>query len=323
MQRRTLLAGALALPAIWSATSARAAAYPDRTISMIIGYTAGGITDVMSRSIAERMGIELKQSVILENRPGAAASIAAAKVMEAPPDGYTLLLGTTSLAINPALQPELVPHDPQHDLLPVGLAYATPFVLLVRDDFPAKDLASFIAYAKANPGKVNVASSGNGATNHLLLELMNRRADIKLAHIPYKGATQALIDMRGGRIDATFATATDAVPFAKTGKGRILAVTSIDRLPLLPDVPAVADTLPGYQGTFWQALFAPVRTPVAVVDTLKTALRTTTEDPQLRARVVERGVTMETGGPDALKRRLAEETQTWSRLIKEAHISIE
>ncbi|HYG42551.1 MAG TPA: tripartite tricarboxylate transporter substrate binding protein [Bordetella sp.] len=321
MQRRTFLASGLAL-ALAGHTAARAAGYPARPIALVIGYTAGGLTDVMSRAIAERMAAGLAQSVIVENRPGAAASIAAAKVMEAPPDGYTLLLGTASLAINPSLQPDLTPRDPIKDLLPVGTAYFSPFVLLVRDDLPAANLAEFIAYAKANPGKINVASSGNGSVNHLLLEMFNRRANVELTHIPYKGASQALVDLRGGRINATFATPTDALPIVRAGAGRILAVTSAKRIALLPDVPAVAETLPGFHGVFWQALFAPVGTPRAVVDKLAATLRATTEDPGLRSQAEERGITLQPGGPDQLRKQLAEESAMWRQLITDAHISI-
>ncbi|MBV7484567.1 tripartite tricarboxylate transporter substrate binding protein [Bordetella sp. BOR01] len=322
MQRRTFLANGLALALAGHGAAARAAGYPARPIALVIGYTAGGLTDVMSRAIAERMAAGLRQSVIVENRPGAAASIAAAKVMEAPPDGYTLLLGTASLAINPSLQPDLAPRDPGKDLLPVGTAYFSPFVLLVRDDLPAANLQEFITYAKSNPGKINVASSGNGSVNHLLLEMFNRRANVDLAHIPYKGASQALVDLRGGRISATFATPTDALPVMRAGAGRILAVTSAERIALLPDVPAVAETLPGFHGVFWQALFAPVGTPQAVVDKLAAALRATTEDTALRARVQEQGITLQPGGPDQLRKQLAEETAMWRQLITDAHITI-
>lgn len=323
MQRRTLLAGGLALVLAKPFGAARAATYPDRPISMVIGYTAGGLTDVMSRLIADRMAAELGQNVIVENRPGAAASIAAAKVMEAPPDGYTLLLGTASLAINPTLQPRLTPRAPPKDLLPIGTAYFSPFVLLVRDDFPATNLKEFIAYAKSHPGEINVASSGNGAVNHLLLEMFNRRAQVELTHIPYKGASQALVDLRGGRIAATFATPTDALPVMRAGAGRILAVTSAERIALLPEVPAIAETLPGFHGVFWQALFAPVGTPPAITDKLAAALRASTEDAALRAQVQERGITLQSGGPEQLRKQLTDETQMWRQLITDAGITID
>jgi tripartite-type tricarboxylate transporter receptor subunit TctC len=322
MHRRSFIAAALALPGVLSVAQAQESPYPQRPITLAIGYTAGGLTDSMTRIIAEQLSRELGQSVIVENRAGAAASIAAAYVANAEPDGYTLLLGTTSLAINPSLQPELAPRDPQRELKAIGLAYDTPFALLVRQDLPASSLAEFIEYARANPGKVNVASSGNGAVNHLLLELFNRRAGVRLVHVPYRGATQALVDLRAGRIDATFATPLDAIPVVQEGRGRILAISSSDRLALLPDVPAVAETLEGFHGVFWQGLFAPAGTPEPIVQRLAGALRAVTEDKAMQESVAQRGVTLRTGGPDDLRGQLDEETRMWERLIRDANITI-
>lgn len=322
MHRRSFIAAALTLPGALSVARAQQSSYPQRPITLSIGYTAGGLTDSMSRIIAEQLSRELGQSVIVENRAGAAASIAAAYVANAPPDGYTLLLGTTSLAINPALQPELAPRDPRRELKAVGIAYDTPFALLVRHDLPVASLAEFIEYAKANPGKVDVASSGNGAVNHLLLELFNRRAGVNLIHVPYRGSAQALVDLRAGRIDATFATPLDAVPVTQEGRGRILAISSSDRLALLPEVPAVAETLDGFNGVFWQGLFAPAGTPEPVIQRLATALRAVTQDKTLQESVAQRGVTLRTGGPDELSRQLDEETRMWEKLIRDANITL-
>jgi len=290
---------------------------------MLIGYTAGGLTDVMTRTLAERMGRDLGQSILVDNKAGAATSIASSLAAQARPDGYTLLMGTTSLAINPALQPNLPPKSPETELVAIGTAYYTPFALLVRKDLLAKNLAQFIAHAKANPGKLTVASSGIGSVNHLLLELFNRQAGVQLIHVPYKGATQALVDLRAGRIDATFATPQDAIPLMTDGSGRILAITSSEVLALLPNIPTVAQTLPGFNGVFWQGLFAPKGTPEAVVQRISDALRAATTDPELRKKVSERGVTLQTGGPEDLRRQLMNESAMWGRTVREANIKPE
>jgi tripartite-type tricarboxylate transporter receptor subunit TctC len=322
MQRRALLAAALGTGAARHAF-AQGSDYPSRPTTMVIGYAAGGLTDTMTRLLAERMARELGQQIVVENRAGAATSIASAQVAQAKPDGYTLLMGTTSLAINPALQPTLAPRDPQRELLPIGLAYQSPFALLVRSSLGVQNLAEFIAHAKANPDRLSVASSGIGSVNHLLLELFNRGAGVKLTHVPYKGAAPAIVDLRGGRIDATFATPLDAVPVTKDGAGRILAVTSAERLALLPDVPTVAQTLRGFNGVFWQGLFAPAGTPEPVQRRLTAALRAATDDAELRAKVAERGVTLNTGGPDVLRKLLADESELWGKLIRDANIKPE
>jgi len=297
--------------------------YPTRPIRVIVGYAAGGLTDVMTRMLGERMSRELGQPIVVENKVGAAASLAATFVVQSPPDGYTVLMGTTSLAINPSLQPSLTPRNPMAELDPIGLAYETPFVLLTSKNIPARSFAEFLAYAKEKPGQLNVASSGNGAVNHLILEMVSRRAGVQLMHIPYKGAAPAIIDILAGRLDATFATPLDAVPVSEQGAGQILAVTSNKRVALLPNVPPVAETLPGVQGLFWQALFVPKGTPEPIITKLANALRIATEDAQLRSKVAERGVTMMTGGPEELRAFLKSETDDWGKLIREAGIKVE
>lgn len=321
MQRRTFLIASAATAAARGALAQDV--YPARPITMLIGYTAGGLTDVMTRTLAERMSRELGQSIVVDNKAGAATSIASSIVAQGRPDGYTLLMGTTSLAINPALQPNLPPKNPDVDLVPIGTAYYTPFALLVRKDLPGQTMAQFIAHAKANPGKLTVASSGIGSVNHLLLELFNRQAGVQLIHVPYRGATQALIDLRGGRIDATFATPQDAIPLLTDGSGRALAISSSEPLALLPGIPTVAQTLQGFNGVFWQGLFAPKGTPEPVVKRLSDALRAATTDPELRKKVAERGVTLQPGGPDDLRKQLAAESVMWGRTVREANIKPE
>lgn len=295
-------------------------AWPNRPITMVTGYAPGGLTDVMTRLIAERMSRELGQPIVVENRTGGATAVASTAVAQARPDGYTLLMGASSLAINPTLQPNLTPREPLRELVPVGMGYRSAFVLHVHPDVPARSTAAFIAHAKANPGRINFGSSGTGAVNHLCLELFRSRAGIDVVHVPYRGGAPALIDLQAGRIQAMFQAALEAIPAIRDGRTRPLAVSSAQRLPLLPDVPPVADALPGFDAVFWQGLFAPVGTPEPVLARIGAALRATTEDMQVRARMADQGVAAETGDAAALRRVLVEDTEMWGRLIREANI---
>jgi tripartite-type tricarboxylate transporter receptor subunit TctC len=295
-------------------------AYPTRPIRLVNGYAAGGLTDVMARLIAEQLGRQLGQTVVVESKPGGGTSLASTAVAQAEPDGYTLLMGTNSLAINPALQPELTPKDPTKELAPIGTAYDAPFVLLISKSVPASNLSEFITYAKANPGELNIASSGVGAVNHLLIEMFNGTAATKLVHIPYRGATPALVDLRAGLIHGTFATPLDAMPVEDSRDGAIIAVTSTDRIALRPNVPAVAESLSGFKGVFWAGLFAPRNTPQPILDRLTQALQVVTGDKELRAKIAERGVELVTGGQEQLRKRLQDETLVWGKLIRDANI---
>lgn len=319
IDRRTTLGLLLATPGLAMAQPA----WPTRPITLVTGFAPGGLTDVMTRLIANRMSRELGQPIVVENRAGGATSIASTAVARATPDGYTLLMGASSLAINPALQPNLTPREPLRELVPVGMGYRSAFVLHVHPGLPVRNVAEFIAYAKANPGRISFGSSGTGAVNHLCLELFRLRAGIEVVHVPYRGGAPALIDLRAGRIQAMFAAALEAIPAIREGATRALAVSSATRLPLLPDVPAVAETLPGFDAVFWQGLFAPPGTPEPVIARLAAALRATTEDPEVRARMAEQGVAAETGDAAALRRVLVEDTETWGRLIREAGIQPE
>lgn len=315
--RRMLIGGALA------ATAAPAIAqdtYPSRPVVLVTGYAPGGLTDTTTRLIAQRMERELGQPVVVENRAGGATSVASTYVANARPDGYTLLMGASSLAINPALQPNLTPRDPQKELVPVGMGYRSAFVLHVHPDVPARTTAEFIAYAKANPGRINFGSSGTGAVNHLCLELFRTRAGISVEHIPYRGGAPALLDLQSGRIQAMFQAALEALPVLAENKTRALAVSSAERLAVLPQVPPIADVLPGFDAVFWQGLFAPVGTPAAATAKLGAALRAATEDQALRARLADQGVALQTGDAAYLRDLLAQDTQSWGQLIREANI---
>jgi tripartite-type tricarboxylate transporter receptor subunit TctC len=328
--RRTMLAAAaagLAAPPLLRAARAQTGpggggpdAFPSRPVTVLSGYAPGGVTDITSRAVAERMGRELGQPVVVENRVGGATAVANTAVAQARPDGHTLLMGTSSLAINPALQPALTPREPMRELAPVGMVFRSAFVLHVHPSVPASSAAEFIAHCKAKPGQANFGSSGTGAVNHLCQALFARRAGVEVVHVPFRGGAPALIELRQGRIQAMFQAVQEALPALREGATRGLAISSAERSPLLPEVPPVADTLPGFDAVFWQGLFAPAGTPEPVIARLGTALRAATEDPALRARMAEQGVAVQTGGADALRDLLARETEDWGRLIREAGI---
>lgn len=316
--RRALASATALLP--WIRAAGAQEAYPSRPITVVTGSPAGGLTDVSTRAITERMGAVLGQLIVVENRTGGAAAIAPTYVTQARPDGYTLLGGTSSLAINPALQPNLTPRNPRQELLPVGFNFRSPFVLHIHPSLPVRNVADLIAYAKANPGKLNFGSSGAGAVNHLALELLAQRTGIEVLHVPYRGGVPALIDLRQNRIQAMFQSALEAIPVVREGATRAIAVSGLERIAPLPEVPPVADTVPGFEAVFWQGLFAPIGTPGPIVDRLATVLRTATDDPGLRSRLAEQGVAVQTGDANYLARVLAEDTATWGSLIREANI---
>ncbi|WP_219929736.1 Bug family tripartite tricarboxylate transporter substrate binding protein [Teichococcus aestuarii] len=313
--------GLLAAPALLLARPGLAQpSWPTRAISIVTGYAPGGLTDVTTRAIAQRMERDLGQPIVVENRVGGATSVASTHVAQAAPDGYTLLMGASSLAINPALQPDLTPREPMRELLPLGLAYRTAFVLHVHPSLPVKSVPELIAYAKANPGKLNFGSSGTGAVNHLALELLRQQAGIDVLHVPYRGGVPALTDLRTNRIQAMFQAALEALPVVQEGITRAIAVSSKERMPLFPDVPPVADTLPGFEAVFWQGLFAPRGLPAPIAQRLTETLRNATEDQDLRARMAAQGVAIETGDGEAMRRILAEDTRLWGELIRRGNI---
>jgi tripartite-type tricarboxylate transporter receptor subunit TctC len=311
----------LALPMLLAGGVARAQdAFPARAVAVYSGYAPGGVTDITSRAVAERMARELGVPVVVENRVGGATSVANTAAAAARPDGYVLLMGTSSLAINPALQPSLTPREPMRELAPVGLVFRSAFVLHVHPSVPAHSTAELIAWCRANPGRLNFGSSGTGAVNHLSMALFAQRAGIEVTHIPYRGGAPALLDLRAGRIGAMFQAVQEALPALQEGATRGLAISSANREPLLPDLPPVAEALPGFDAVFWQGLFAPAGTPAPILARLGVALRAATEDAELRARLAQQGVALTTGDATALASLLQQDTALWSRLIREADI---
>jgi tripartite-type tricarboxylate transporter receptor subunit TctC len=327
--RRVLLATAAAAgfatgsPRGGAAQGGAADGFPNRPITMINPYPPGGATDFGARLLAARMEPELGQSIVVENRPGAGTAVANAYVAGLRPDGYGLLLGTTSLAVLPALQPAAQPRDPQRAFDPIGTATRSPYILHVHPDLPARTLAELIAYAKANPGKVSWGSSGIGAINHMALELFRARAGIEVVHVPYRGGAPALLDLHAGRIQAMFAAVQEAIGSVREGRTRALAVTSTEPIAVLPDTPPVARTLPGFETVFWQGLFGPAGLPAPVVAKLGAALRVAATDATVRARMAEQGVEAWPGDAALLRETLARDTEVWTKVIREGNIRVE
>ncbi len=327
MHRRTMLAAGLALPATLPPVAAHAqgstGAWPNRPVSIVEGYPPGGVTDLASRAVAERMSRDLGVPVVLDNRPGAATSVAATYVARARPDGYTLVMGTTTLAINQTLQPTLTPRDPGRELDPIGMVFQTPFILHVHPSVPARTTAELIEHAKANPGKVLFASPGTGAVSHLCLELFKARAGIDIVHVPYRGGAPAALDLRQGRVHAMFQAPQEAAPTLREGATRGLSVTAPTRLADYPNLPPINETIPGFEVFFWQGLFAPAGTPSPVIERAGAALRAATEDGAIRARLAEQGVQLLPGDAEMLRQTLAADTTRWGSVIRDAGIRLE
>ena len=311
---------ALAAPLLLLPRASRAQDFPSRPIAIASGYAPGGLTDVTSRVVAERMARELGVPVVIENRVGAATAVANTHVAQARPDGHTLLMGTSTLAINPALQPNLTPREPMRELTPIGMVFRSAFVLHVHPDVPARSVAEFIAYCRANPGRVNFGSSGTGAVNHLAQALLAARAGLDVVHVPFRGGAPALIELRAGRIQAMFQAVLEALPVVREGATRALGISSLARSPLLPDVPPVADSVPGFEAVFWQALFGPAGLPEPVRARLAAALRAATGDTVLRERMAAQGVDLESGDASDVAGLLVRETSLWGELIRNANI---
>jgi tripartite-type tricarboxylate transporter receptor subunit TctC len=321
MKRRTFLGASLALPAL--SAHAQQGGWPDRPITLVEGYPPGGVTDLASRAVAEPMSRHLGVPVVVENRPGAATSVAATYGARARPDGSTLVMGTTTLAINQTLQPNLTPKDPAKELDPIGMVFRTPFILHVHPGVPARSTAELIAYCKANPGKVLFGSPGTGSVSHLALELFRARAGVDIVHVPYRGGAPAALDLRQGRIHAVFQAIQEAKTTLSDGGTRGLAVTANAPIPGYPELPPISETLPGFEVFFWQGLFAPAGTPAPVITRAAAALRAATDDPALRARMAEQGVELVSGDAAMLRTALAEDTRRWGDVIREGNIKLE
>jgi len=314
-----LAAGAAALPAV--SRFAWAQVYPTRPVRLIIAYAPGASADTTARLMAQWLSERLGQSVVVESRPGGGTNIATEAVVRATPDGYTLLSCGTPSAINATLYGRLN-FTFVRDIAPVASFVRLPLVMLVNPSVPAKTVPEFITYAKANPGKIAMASTGIGATTHLSGELFKIMAGIDMVHVPYRGGTAVLTDLIGGQVQVLF-IGTETIGHIKSGKLRALAVTTATRLDLLPDIPTVAEYLPGYEVSAWFGIGAPRNTPTEIIDKLNNEINAGLRDPKIRARLADVGGASLTGSPGEFGKLIADETEKWAKVIRSANIKPE
>jgi tripartite-type tricarboxylate transporter receptor subunit TctC len=312
-----LAAGSAALASMAGIT--RAQAYPTRPVRVLVGFVAGGNFDIVARLIGQWLSEQFHQPVIIENRPGASSNLATEAVVRAPADGYTLLLGGAVNAVNATLY-ENLGFNFIRDLAPVAGVVRFPNVMTVNTSFPARTVPEFIAYAKANPGKVNQGSSGNGTTQHLAGALFKAMTGADFLHVPYKGAPQAITDLLNGQVQVLFEPLPASIQHIKSGKLRALAVTTAARSEALPDVPSVAEFVAGYEASGWNGVCAPRNTPVEIVGRLNSAINAGLADPKVKARLADLGATPLAGSPADFGKLIAEETEKWGKVIRAGNI---
>ena len=312
-----LAAGAAALPAVshfvWAQT------YPTRPVRLVVGFPPGGGTDITARLIGQWLSERLGQQLVIENRPGAGSNIATEGVARAAADGYTLLLVSAAHAINATLYDRLN-YNFLRDIAPVAGVIRVPNLMEVNPSLPPKSVPEFIAYAKANPGKVNYASGGNGTAQHLAGELFKIMTGVDMVHVPYRGDAPALTDLIGGQVQVMFGNMPSSIEHIRAGKLRPLAVTTAARSEALPDLPPVGDFVPGYEASTWQGLGAPGNTPAEIVDKLNKEINAALSDPKIKARLADLGGTVLGGSPADFGRLIADETEKWGKVIRAANI---
>jgi tripartite-type tricarboxylate transporter receptor subunit TctC len=320
LPRRQLLhltAGAAVLPAV--SRIARAQTYPARPVRWIVGFTPAGGNDIVARLMGQWLSERLGQPFVIENRPGAGTNIATEAVVNAPPDGYTLLLANLANAINATLYDKLN-FNFIRDIAPAAGISQAPLIMVVNPSVPAKSVSEFIAYAKANPGRINMGSAGIGSAGHLAGELFKMMAGVSLVHVPYRGNAPALTDLIAGQVEVLFPSAASSIEYVKTGKLRGVAVTGATRLDALPDLPTVGDSIPGYEASSLYGIGAPRNTPAEIVDKLNKEVNAALADPTMRARLGDLGGTPLPGSPAEFSKLIADETEKWGKVIKFAGI---
>jgi tripartite-type tricarboxylate transporter receptor subunit TctC len=315
-----LAAGAAALPA--ASRIAKAQAYPAKPVRIIVGLAAGGATDTAARVIAQWLSEHVGQQFIVENRTGAATNIAAESVVRAAPDGYTLLLVHTTNASNSALY-EKLSFNFVRDIAPVAAFARVPNVLEVNPSVSAKTVPEFIALAKANPGKINMGSSGNGAADHLAAELFKMMAGVNIVQVQYRGAAPALTDLLGGQVQAMFSSMPSSIGYIRAGSLRPLAVTTATRSEALPDLPILSDFVPSYESSQWYGVGAPNHTPVDIIEKLNREITAGLADPRIKAVLADQGGAALPGSPDDFGKFIAEETEKWGKVVRAASIKAE
>src|SRR5246500_6070461 len=289
--------------------------YPSRSVKWVVPYAPGGATDVLSRLICQCLSERLGQSFVVENKPGAGSNIGTQAAIASPPDGYTLLLTSTANAINASFDPAL-PYDFAKGITPVAGVARIALVLVVNNDLPVHSVADFIAYARANPGKLSIASSGIGTSLHLSGELFKAQAGVQFIHVPYRGSAPGLTDVVSGQIQGMFDNVTSSFELVKAGKLRALGVTTRERSDILPDVPPIADTLPGYETSSFYGVRAPHDTPKAIVDLLNKEINAALADPAIKRRIAELGAMEIIGSASEFSAMLAGETERWRKVVE-------
>jgi tripartite-type tricarboxylate transporter receptor subunit TctC len=315
-----LAAGAAALPAVLRV--ARAQAYPTRPVRLIVGFPAGGGADTLARLTAQWLSERLGQQFVIENRPGAGTNIATEAVVHAPADGHTLLLVGLPNATNATLF-ERLNFNFIRDIAPVAGIARVAFVLLVNPSLPAKTFLEFLAYAKANPAKVNMASSGSGTPSHIAGELFKMMAGVNMLHVPYRGDVPAITDLLGGQVQVYFGTLSGSIEYIRSGKLRALAVTTATRSEMLPDVPTIGEFVPGYEASTWSGVGAPKATPAEIVDKLNNEINAALANPKFKARLADLGVTTLALTPADFGKLIADETEKWGKVIRALNIKVE
>ncbi len=312
-----LAAGAVALPAV--SRGAWAQSFPNRQVRIVVGTAAGGANDVLARLIGQWLSERLGQPFVIENRLGAASNLATEIVVRAPPDGYTLLMVSPSSAINATLYSKLN-FVFLRDIAPVGGIIRVPGAIEVHPSFPATNVSEFIAYAKANPGKLNFGSGGVGTSTHMAGELFKMMAGIEMTHVPYRGAAPAMTDLISGQLQVMFATLVTSIGYIRAGTLRALAVTTTTRSETMPDIPTVAESLPGYESSDWFGVGTSKDTPPEIVDRLNKEINAGLADPKLKARLTDLGGLVIPASPAAFGKLVAEETEKWGKVVKFAGI---
>jgi tripartite-type tricarboxylate transporter receptor subunit TctC len=323
LSRRVVLclaAGAAALPTV--CLTARAQAYPTRPVRLIVGLAAGGAVDILARLIGQQLSERLGQPFVIENRPGAGTNMGTEFVVRAPADGHTLLLVAAPNAINATLYDKLS-FNFIRDIAPVAGISRLPLVMVVNPSLPAKTVPEFIAYAKANPGKISMASGGNGTTPHVAGELFKIMAGINMVHVPYRGVGPAIADLLAGQVQVLFAGTLESLEHIRAGKLQPMAVTGATRSAALMDVPTMGTYLPGYEASSFFGVGAPKNTPTEIIDKLNKDINDALADPKIKAQLADLGSTVVPGSPADFGKLIVDETEKWARVIRTANIKVE
>jgi len=323
LPRRSVLqlaAGFAALPSLGRVAAADD--YPSRPVHLIVAFPPGGGADIVARIIGQALSERLGQSFVIENRPGAGANLAAEMVVRAAPDGYTLLQIISAVATNPWLYSNLS-FDFIRDIRPIATTTRSAFVMVVNPDFPAKTIPDFIAYGKANPGKINMASSGIGITTHIFGQLFMNMTGVEAVHVPYRGGAPAITALMAGQVQVYFSPLPEPLEQIKAGKLRALGVTTATRIAALPDVPSIGEFVPGYEAAGWQGIGAPKDTPDAIVEKLNAATNAALGDPAVKARLADMAISAYASTPAEFAALISSETKKWGKVIRDAGIKAE